>query len=256
MPKHARAITREAAPVGAAVPRPARLKYLTGGVHVAPFLSREYHPMLVSIEPGGRLSAIAEATVGTGRSFVFLRSDGDQAQPAESWVFRYGIERRRSLPRGVHRAPWRIRYRGEDRAAFVAIDAGARLVEMMFAEPGTEAEVERTLWALLEAQEEGEAAEEAARSITGPDGTVWSTSGRRRGVYHIPFATEPNVFYLVAVTSDERILEVADRVFLDDYSEEVQRLYDRLDSEDPKPFGDDDDDDEDDDDAGEEWKHG
>lgn len=146
-----------------------RPKWLPPGVHVAPFRSRAGHPVLVTIWSPGLLFAMAEVLDASGRVFwmwpvVKQLDDHWKLIPDEKQL----------LPRGVHRAPWRMSSGAARTQApvFVAIDSQHRLVEMLGIEPGDpelEAEAQRTLSALLDAHDECEKAAEAER---GPDDPI------------------------------------------------------------------------------------
>jgi len=149
-------------------PLPA-VKMLRTGNHVAPFRSRAGNPVLLVIwrgDAGAQLFAMGEVTAMQAYEFWTStrgKRSGDHLTfiPADE----------RLLPRGVHRAPWRIGGRYDPKCeVLLAIDGQHRLVEMLTIEPGeaSEQEAVRFLLALLDTQEETEAELEAARDANDP----------------------------------------------------------------------------------------
>lgn len=258
-------LVRDSASAAAEMPaRKETRKILPGGNHVAPFRSRAGNPMIVVIwrgDHGNQLFALGEVTEMRGAEY-WLTPAGRSFD--DHW--KYIPRDEHLLPRGVHRAPWRI-VAGRDAMfeTFLAIDSEHRLVEMLNVrrlEDGSpddegEAEAQRFLVALLDSRDATLAEEEAARDPADPapvpDSWGFCRISRkmpRRGIWH----RHNSEYYFV--DSDKR--HIATLEFHNHYEREaspfdltrtMRRLMAWLD-----PQGEDDDDD--DDLAGDEWKRG
>jgi len=246
-------------------------KMLPIGNHVAPFRSRDGNPVLVTIwrgDIGAQLFSMGEITELRGQRFW-----GTPNGWREDDHWRFIPKDEALLPRGVHRAPWRLAA-GMSRKegvieTLLAIDSEHRLVEMLTVWPfkdGSpdvegEREAELFLAALLDSHEATQAEAEATRDPNDPAPVpdVWGfqrfrTEQRermRRGIW----SRHNREYYFV--DSDKK--HIATLEFHNNYEREadpfeltnaMRRLMDWLDPQD------DDDDDDDDDLAGEEWKRG
>lgn len=255
-------------PRGAKSPTPVeKRKYLPIGNHVAPFRSRAGNPVLVTIwrgELGAQLFSMGEVTEMRGKSYW-----GTPNGRREDDHWRFLPPEDRLLPRGVHRAPWRLaagmnrRYGSIE--TFLAIDTDHRLVEMLTVWPyddGSpdeegEQEAERFLVALLDSHEASQAEAEATRDrgepVPVPDIAGFQCfQGLKRESMHRGIWSRHNREYYF-VDSDKK--HIATLEFHNGYAREaspfkltrtIRRIMAWLD-----PVGEDDDDD---DLAGEEWK--
>jgi len=244
-------------------------KMLPVGNHLAPFRSRAGNPVIVVIwrgDYGARLFAMGEVTEMRGAQFW---TNPRGARMDDRW--KYIPQDERLLPRGVHRAPWRVPaglYRGDGVVeTFLAIDSEHRLVEMLQVRPfddGTpdkagEAEAERFLAALLDSHEATQAEAEAARDPNDP-APVPDSWGFCRFSAELPsrgiWSRHNHEYYFV--DSDKK--HIATLEFHNGYertacpfdlTRTIRRIMAWLD-----PRGEDDDDDDDDDRAAEAWKRG
>jgi hypothetical protein len=133
-----------------------RPNILPVGPHLAPFLSPSGKAVLLAMDIGGRLLAMAEVAElrGTHRQpDIGLPGGPGTIDDAASFYGALKEWRGRFLRRGVHIAPWRSGLRREV-LTLLAIDALGRLVARMDApRPRDVPAVERNLHAVLEAVE-------------------------------------------------------------------------------------------------------
>lgn len=133
-----------------------RSNLLPVGPHIAPFLSPAGKAVLLAMDLGGRLLAMAEVSDLRGshqQADVGLPGGPGTIDDAASFYAALEDWRGRFLPRGVHIAPWRTGMRRQV-LTLLAVDSRGRLVAKMDApSPRRVTEVERDLRAVLDAVE-------------------------------------------------------------------------------------------------------
>jgi hypothetical protein len=262
-------LVRDSDPAKAEIPAPkVKRKLLPSGNHVAPFRSRAGNPVLLTImrgDFGSQLFSMGEVTEMRGHSFW-----GTPRGMREDDHWRYIPRDEHLLPRGVHRAPWRLAAGMSRREGlievFLAIDSDHCLVEMLTVWPHDdgspdvrgEEEAQRFLEALLDSHEATQAEVEATRDPNEPAPVLdpWgfnrfksvAPERLRRGIWSRHnreyYFVDSNKKHIATLEFHDHYEQVASPF---DLTNTLRKLMNRLDPIDES-------DDEDDDLPGDEWK--